>query len=499
MICIIFLTTVSISVGLDLSVTIRDTVQVSNHTITDGFLIENTVYPDGSPTTALVNTTTYQSNITLNKSRNITVNKYTYSGTSSLNISDRTNKVCVRVTPVNQTDTNTSNNEACQNFVSGNATESNKSAPHGNTANGSENTRNASVDETNPDPDQTNTSEPTQCNILQNVPPIIAEDQSITFDINAERQRVTYWAEDKHGTVIKDAVTTDNSGEKQFTPDESWVSLHASSENCPMMKESVGVKTAETSSFVSIESLDIQDRSLHVQLTHHAESTRTIDLQSQGTTLSEISLPGGRSETRVSLPLPDLKPGVSKIVAEADDDQDAYKYHLDQEQLRNRYPTLIQNVYHRKEYYGPTTLFVSLRESVNGHLTVHQLQGNKTVDIDGKHIQTTVIPEQPSALLGVTVKTNLSEVLDQTHHRLDLQVRNKTVSESEPEQIVTNQTPQEEEQMVTRGEPVRNTATGVNVTDPFDRDQRSLNHPVTGGMAVLASLGYGAYRLRRKG
>ena len=52
---------------------------------------------------------------------------------------------------------------------------------------------------------------------------------------------------------------------------------------------------------------------------------------------------------------------------------------------------------------------------------------------------------------------------------------------------------------MTLGEPVRNTATGVNLTDPFDRDQRSLNHPVTGGMAVLASLGYGAYRLRRKG
>ena len=263
---------------------------------------------------------------------------------------------------------------------------------------------------------------------------------------------------------------------------------------------STGVKAEKLESYVNIEDVVADRPSIDVTVSHHATKQRTVRLTTQGREVAELVLPGGTTKFTSSFPAVELENGVSTLRVEADADSDAYKYRLQQETLHERYPDLIESVYHRKENFGPTTIYVSLKERVNGELVVHQGNGVERRDINGSNLDITVLPTTPTEILGIAVNNRLGETVDETTHKLDLEkAENKTRVTEE-----TSTAPDE------RSKPA------VNPNSSSKHDQHNTSHsqnervkaftasseeastPYVSAAGLLATLGYCAYWMRER-
>ena len=155
--------------------------------------------------------------------------------------------------------------------------------------------------------------------------------------------------------------------------------------------------------------------------------------------------------------------------------------------MQNRYPELIESTYDRKTYYGPTTVYTSLNEAVNGELTITSETGTTTTPINGSHHETTVIPPTPESTVGITITNRLGEPLDHAYHQFNLTKRTKT---TQPTQ--TND--QNQTQSVQTNEPTQAEQTNTSITTTTNQTNETTPYLPTGLLAAGAA--YAAYRAR---
>jgi hypothetical protein len=484
----------------DASVTYRDDT-ITNDTITDAVTIRNEAYPNGSPATVHANHTRYEPNTTHSHNTSVTINSYTYTDTTNYTVTNTTTKLCTTITTPNKTDTNTSNNHACHTLrTPQNLTEDqhNQSSPNHNTTNtttnqtAEQNTTEQADDE--PTTAETNTAEQPQQDDEPTCPqPVLTAPatttDTITFFVNATKP-TTYWATNPQGNTVKDKITTDNPGDKQFTPDADWTTIHADHPGCDeTTTRTVGITTPPTEPYITINDAELND-DLTTTITYHAPDSTTLDITAADTAILETSLPAGTHELTLTAEPPRLPAGILPITASTGDHEDTYRVHTDTKPLQDTYPELIETTYDRTTYYGPTTVYTSLNEPLNGSLTITAGERTMTTNISGAHHETTVIPPSPTSTIGITINNRVGEPLDHAYHRFNLTRRQQpgetttSTNTSAPTQRVT--TPNQ-----TVSQP--NSTAQPNITTR-STEQHSESTPYLATTLLATGIGYAAYR-----
>lgn len=504
-------------VAFDVNVDIRDHVKQNASNLTDAYMITNEAYPNRSPFDVNVHTRLFYVNKTsTNQSRTVLdVNKYAYAATSNINVTSNTTKLCVNVEAINRTDTNKSNNKACKAFsqIQDTSTEANKTNQSSDQANktGTNLLEDAQVGDSQStegtkqrllsqnDSRESRDESHISCNLLSDIPPVVDEDQTIEFHVSADNSSVTYWAENQKGKIIKSKVSTTNPGMKQYTPDdENLVVFKASRDGCNQEVASTGIKTEKTESYVNIEDVTADRPTIRATISHHDTDKRTVKMTTQDHEVGELALPGGKTRFTMSFPAVELENGVFPLRVAAGDDEDSYKYRLQEESLKDRYPNLIKSVYHRKEHFGPTTVYISLKERVNGEVVVRQRNGVERRDVNESNLDITIMPSTPTERLGIAINNRLGETVDETTHRLDLYRPDNTSeirqeAKDAPDERSTPAVTNESANVVQN-----NSSESERGFEVFDESSTENNTPYVSAVGLLATLGYFAYWMRER-
>ena len=508
--------------AFDAAVDIRDSATMNASNVTDAYMVENEAYPNGSPFNATITTTLfYGNNSSIQQSRRVTnINKYAYADTSNFSVTTNMSRVCVGIDALNRTDSHKDNNEDCKEFIEENRSGQQSPNTTSTSTQGQQNTSkvNLTRDESavsEPETTERDRGEPTElgtstsqqssqhlCSLLSDVPPLVQSGESIEFTVNADNGAVTYWAENQRGQRVKSKVTTTNTGTKQYTPEEEdFVVFKASDDACQETDVlSTGVVKDEMESYINVEEVTAERPTLQVTLSHHSPTERSVSVVTQDQQLATVTLPAGTTSLTASFPTNELESGIATLHVEADESSDSYRYRLEDKRLKARYPDLIESVYHRKEYFGPTTLYVSLKERVNGELVVSHRTNVQRKDINGSNVEITVLPSTPEERLGITINNRLGETVDETQYKLDLEKRDNstqraTRSNPSPDERVE---PKGEKKEVNASKPTIGTAntSNNNGVQAFSPASKQGSTPYVSAAGLLATLGYFAYWLR---